>query len=212
MPSADRLAALALTAFVLIAIPGPSVLFVVSRSVTLGRRAGLATVVGNATGIYVQAIAVAIGIGSIVERSVAVFEVIKLAGAAYLVFLGIQAFRARRRLAAAFDPLTPPKSGGRLVRDGFVVGVTNPKAIVIFTAILPQFADPAAGHVPLQLLVFGLIFVLIALVSDGMWALAAGTARQWLVNSPRRLEAVGGAGAIVMIGLGLRLAVSGRKD
>ena len=117
MPSADRLAALALTAFVLIAIPGPSVLFVVSRSVTLGRRAGLATVVGNATGIYVQAIAVAIGIGSIVERSVAVFEVIKLAGAAYLVFLGIQAFRARRRLAAAFDPLTPPKSGGRLVRE-----------------------------------------------------------------------------------------------
>ena len=212
MPSADRLAALALTAFVLIAIPGPSVLFVVSRSVTLGRRAGLATVVGNATGIYVQAIAVAIGIGSIVERSVAVFEVIKLAGAAYLVFLGIQAFRARRSLAAAFDPLTPPKSGGRLVRDGFVVGVTNPKAIVIFTAVLPQFADPAAGHVRLQLLVFGLIFVLIALVSDGMWALAAGTARQWLVNSPRRLEAVGGAGAIVMIGLGLRLAVSGRKD
>jgi threonine/homoserine/homoserine lactone efflux protein len=212
MPSADRLVALALTAFVLIAIPGPSVLFVVSRSVTLGRRAGLATVVGNAAGIYVQAIAVAIGIGSIVERSVAVFEVIKLAGAAYLVFLGIQAFRARRRLAAAFDPLTPPKSGGRLVRDGFVVGVTNPKAIVIFTAVLPQFADPAAGHVPLQLLVFGLIFVLIALVSDGMWALAAGTARQWLVNSPRRLEAVGGAGGIVMIGLGLHLAIGGRKD
>lgn len=200
-------------AFVLIVVPGPSVLFVVSRGIALGRRAALATVVGNAAGVFVQIIAVAAGIGAIIERSVLAFNIMKLAGAAYLVLLGVQALRHRRALT---DVATA--SGGnpiglrRIVADGFLVGVANPKSIVFFTAVLPQFVDPAGGWVPLQLLALGLVFVAIALVSDSAWGVAAGSARSWLARSPRRLEALGGFGGLVMIGLGLRLLTTGRRD
>jgi threonine/homoserine/homoserine lactone efflux protein len=204
--------AMTLTAFVLVAIPGPSVLFVVSRSVMLGRRAGLATVVGNAAGVFVLAVLVAIGIGSIVERSAAVFHTVKLLGAAYLVVLGVRALRGRGKLTEGVGRPLAPKSLTRIIREGFTVGLTNPKAIVIFTAVLPQFANREAGHVPLQLLFFALVFCAIALVSDGAWAVAAGTARNWFARSPRRLEAVGGAGGLVLIGLGVRLALTGRRD
>jgi threonine/homoserine/homoserine lactone efflux protein len=180
--------------------------------VTLGRRAAVATVVGNSAGVYVLVVAVALGVGAIVERSLVVFSAIKLAGAAYLVYLGIQAWRRRGKLRAALDAPVVPISRGRVLWDGFVVGVANPKAIVFFAAVLPQFVDPSLGHVPLQLLLLGLIFVAIALVSDSVWGVAAGTAREWLARSPRRLEVVGGAGAVVMIGLAVRLAFTGRND
>jgi threonine/homoserine/homoserine lactone efflux protein len=96
--------------------------------------------------------------------------------------------------------------------EGFLVGVSNPKAVVFFAAVLPQFADPATGHLPLQLLMLGAVFAVIALICDGTWAVAAGTARDWLARSPRRLEALGGFGGVVMIGLGIRLLTTGRKD
>jgi threonine/homoserine/homoserine lactone efflux protein len=212
MPSTGHLLAFALTSLVLIVVPGPSVLFVVSRAVTLGRRAGLATVVGNAAGLFLQIAAVALGIGTIVERSIAAFTVIKLAGAIYLIYLGVQAVRHRRSLAQALNVPIEPKATRRILRDGLVVGVSNPKAIILFAAILPQFIDRPAGHVTLQLLLLGLISIAIALVSDGSWALAAGTARSWFARSPRRLELLGGAGGLVMIGLGARLALTGRND
>jgi threonine/homoserine/homoserine lactone efflux protein len=211
VPPADVLAAFAATAFLLIVVPGPSVLFVVTRGVALGRRAALATVVGNAAGVYVLVIAVALGLGPVVERSVALFTTIKLAGAAYLVWLGVQAIRHRRELAAAVGAPAAPARAGRAVRDGFVVGVANPKAVVFLVAVLPQFADPARGSVPAQLLLLGLVFVAIALVSDGAWALAAGSARRWLGGSPGRLAALAGAGGVVMIALGLHLALTGRR-
>jgi len=211
LPTA-HLAEFLLTAFVLIVIPGPSVLFVVSRGVALGRRAALATVVGNAGGLALQAALVALGIGSIVERSVAVFTAVKLVGAAYLVFLGIRMIRDRRALAAVADAASAPKSWRRILREGFVVGATNPKGVIIFTAVLPQFVDRPAGHVPVQIGLLGAICVAIALVSDSAWAVASGTARLWLARSPRRLELVGGAGGLTLIGLGIRLAVTGRKD
>src|SRR5262245_57662747 len=147
MPPVDRLPAMVATACVLIAIPGPSVVFVVSRSVALGRRAGLATVVGNAAGVYVQAALVAFGLGTIVERSDAVFSAIKLAGAGYLVLLGVRTVLHRRALATAVDAAVEPKSRRRVAREGFVVGLTNPKAAVIFTAVLPQFVDRDRGWV-----------------------------------------------------------------
>ncbi len=213
MPPPDHVLAFALTAFAIIVVPGPSVLFVISRGVSLGRRAAIATVVGNCLGVYVQVIAVAVGIGSIVERSITVFTAIKLAGAAYLVYLGVQAFRHRRSLAGALAAGPPARiCRARIVREGFVVGLTNPKAMVFFAAILPQFVDRSAGGVPFQLLVLGMIFVLIAFVSDGTWGLAAGTARGWLARSPRRLAVIGGTSGLVMIGLGVRLALTGRKD
>jgi len=155
---------------------------------------------------------VALGVGAVVERSVAVFTVIKLAGAAYLVFLGVQAVRHRRSLGHALHAEAERKTMGTIVRDGVVVGVSNPKAIVFFAAVLPQFADPTAGHVPLQMLLLGTVFVAIAVVCDSTWAVAAGTARAWIARSSRRLELVGGAGGLVMIGIGASLALTGRRD
>jgi threonine/homoserine/homoserine lactone efflux protein len=208
----EHLVAFTLTAFVLIAVPGPSVLFVVARSLTLGRVAGLATVVGNACGVYLQVLAVAFGIGAIVERSIVVFTVVKLVGAAYLIYLGVQAVRHRRALREVFDQGLEARTMRRLFADAFLVGVANPKSIVFFAAILPQFVDRSAGNVPVQLLILGAIFFGIALISDGAWALTAGAARGWLLRRPRRLELVGGAGGLAMIGIGTRLAFSGHHD
>jgi threonine/homoserine/homoserine lactone efflux protein len=199
------------TIFVLIVIPGPSVLFVVSRGVALGRRAALATVLGNTAGLGVLAIIVSLGLGSIVARSVAVFTVIKLAGAAYMVFLGVRMFRDRHALARMLYAAVQPKGMQKMLREGFVVGITNPKAVILMTAVLPQFVDRGAGHVQLQFLLLGAISLIVGLFSDGAWAIVSGTARVWLARSPRRLELIGGAGGLVLIGLGVRLAVTGRK-
>jgi threonine/homoserine/homoserine lactone efflux protein len=206
-----HLLAFALISFALIVVPGPNVLFVISRSVMLGRAAGVGSAVGGQIGVYVQVAAVAFGVGALVERSVAIFTVIKLAGAAYLVWLGVQAVRHRRSLGAALSAAAERKTLVRILRDGFVVGVSNPKAIVFFAAVLPQFVDRSAGHVPVQMLGLGMVFVAIAVLSDSTWALAAGTARAWIARSPRRLELIGGAGGLVMIGIGASLAFTGRK-
>jgi threonine/homoserine/homoserine lactone efflux protein len=203
-----------LTVYVLILIPGPSVLFVVSRGVALGRRAALATVVGNASGFALQLTLVAIGVGSLVARSDAVFTGLKLAGAAYLVFLGFRNIRDRRALAALFAPTTPaaPKPLRRIVREGFFVGATNPKGVIIFTAVLPQFIDRSQGHVTAQLAALGAICIAIALLSDGAWAIASGTARQWLGRSSRRLETMTAAGGAMLIALGVGLALTTRRN
>lgn len=208
----DRALALAATAFAIIVVPGPSVLFVISRGVTLGRRAALATVVGNTAGLGVQLFAVAVGLGAVVQRSIVVFTLLRVAGAAYLVYLGVQALRHRRSIAHAFAAGAERLSMPRILREGFVVGVTNPKSIVLFAAILPQFVDRSAGHVPLQVALLGLICLVIALVSDSTWAVASGSARAWLGRRPGRLAAIGGAGGPITIGLGLQLALTARKD
>lgn len=205
----DHLLAFVLIAFVLILVPGPSVLFVVTRSLTLGRGAGVATVVGNTAGVYVQVIAVALGLGALVQESIAVFQIVKWCGAAYLVFLGVQTFRHRRSLAAALDAPVERRVLRRILADGFVVGLLNPKVIVFFMAVLPQFVD-RSGSVTMQLLTLGAIFCAIALLCDSMWVLLAGAARGRLVSSPRRLAAIGGTGGLVLAGLGAGLAASGR--
>ena len=212
MVPTDRLLTFAAAAFVLIVIPGPSVLFEISRSVALGRRAGLATVAGNAAGEFVQATAVAVGIGAIVQRSAPIFTVLKVAGAAYIVVLGLRAIRDRRALSKVFDATIFPRGGPRIFVEGLIVGTTNPKSLVFFAAILPQFVTPSPGNEPLQLMVLGLVFVLIALLSDSAWVVVAGTARNWFARSPRRLEMVGGAGGLMMIAVGVRLAFTGRRD
>jgi threonine/homoserine/homoserine lactone efflux protein len=209
---ASHLLTFALLSFALILVPGPNVLFVISRSLMLGRAAGVATAAGGQIGIYVQVAAVAFGVGALVERSVAVFTVIKLAGAGYLVYLGIQGIRNRRRLGAALESEAQRKTVRRIVYDGILVGVSNPKAIIFFLAVLPQFVDRPAGHIPEQMLLLGSIFLAIAVLCDSSWALAAGAARSWLARSPRRLELIGGTGGLVMIGIGASLALTGRKD
>jgi threonine/homoserine/homoserine lactone efflux protein len=211
LPTSHLLVFLA-TAVVFLVTPGPSVLFVVSRSVVHGSAAGVATVVGNTAGVFVQVVAVAFGIGPLVERSIALFTVLKLAGAAYLIYLGVRAVRHRRSLAEALGVQTERKTLARIVADGFTVGVTNPKAIVFFAAILPQFVDRATGHVPLQLIELGGVMASIALLSDSTYALVAGRVRTWLASSPKRMEAIGGAGGLTMIAIGASLALTGRKD
>ncbi len=210
MLSSDRLLAFGITAFVVIVIPGPSVLFVVGRALASGRRVAVLTVIGNALGEYFQVIAVAFGIGAVAEQSVAAFTALKLAGGAYLVYLGVRTFRERRSLAAALAAPVPGRSARRSFMEGVTVGVTNPKTIVFLAAILPQFVN--GGHVPAQILLLGLIFAAIALVSDSMWALAAGAFRAWFARSPRRLELVGGAGGLAIVAVGAGLLISGRKD
>jgi threonine/homoserine/homoserine lactone efflux protein len=200
------------TAFIIILIPGPSVLFTVSRAIVLGRVAGVATVAGNTVGAFTQVLAVAFGIGPLIERSIALFTVLKLAGAGYLIFLGVQAIRHRHSLAEALGRQVERKSTARIVLDGFTVGVTNPKVIVFFSAILPQFVDRQAGNIPAQIIMLGAIFAAIALLSDSAWALAAGTVRAWLSRSPRRLALLGGTGGLAMIAIGTRLAFTGRQN
>ncbi len=211
--SLHQFLAFTLLSVVLVAVPGPSVLFTIGRALTVGRREALLTVLGNAIGVYLQVIAVAVGIGVIVERSAVVFGVVKLVGAAYLVYLGVRAVRHRRGVTSALAagvPAVLPSS--RAVRDGVVVGLANPKSIVFLVVALPQFTDPGAGSVPLQMVVLGAVFPVVAVLLDSVWAVLAGTARAWFSRSPRRLELVGGAGGLMMIGLGVGIAVSGRRD
>jgi len=210
--SSDHLLGYALASFVLIVIPGPSVLFVVGRALAYGRRTALATVCGNAAGNYVAAACVAFGIGTLVERSVSVFTAVKLAGALYLVWLGIRAIRRRKALASAFSGVTEGRGDRHAAGAGFIVGVTNPKALILFGAVLPQFVDRAAGHVPVQMLLLSLVSIAIGLISDSTWGVAASFVRSWFARSDRRFELVGGAGGLAMIGVGLTVAVTGRQS
>ncbi|WP_030415674.1 LysE family translocator [Streptomyces sp. NRRL S-1448] len=214
MVSADRLLAFAVMSLLVIVIPGPSVLFVIGRALAHGRRTALATVLGNVLGSYLLVAAVAFGLGALVERSAAVFLAVKLAGAAYLVLLGVQAFRHRKDMKlTAVQPAGPRARGDlRTVADGVLVGCTNPKGIVFFAAVLPQFVDHAAGGLPAQMLVLGLVPIGIGLITDTVWGLTASAARAWFARSERRLSLIGGAGGFAMIGLGLTVAATGHAD
>ncbi len=212
MPPLASLTAFLVLSLVLVPIPGPSVLFVVGRAISHGRRAALLTVAGNAGGLYLQVVLVAAGLGAVVERSAAAFTAVKLAGAAYLAWLGVQAIWHRRDLALVLDAAGTVRRRRSLVLDGFVVGATNPKTVLFFTAILPQFVEVGGAPAASQMAVLGLVFVAVALVLDSAWGLAAGTARRWFAGSPRRLERLGGAGGLVMVGLGLSLAFSTRQS
>ncbi|MEH3033369.1 MAG: LysE family translocator [Aeromicrobium erythreum] len=211
MPEMSQVLTFAVAAAIVIAIPGPSVVFVIGRAIAHGRDVALASVLGNTLGLVVVLALVAGGLGYVVQTSATVYLVLKLAGAGYLVWLGVQAWRHRRELRLdATSTDTRRLSVRSSIRQGFVVGVTNPKAFVIFAAMLPPFVDRSAGHVPVQMLVLGSIAVLIGLASDSVWALVAARLRDWFARSPRRSEAMGAVGGASMVGLGVSLAVSGR--
>jgi threonine/homoserine/homoserine lactone efflux protein len=210
--STGQVLGFAVTCLIVIAIPGPSVLFVIGRALAYGRRTALASVAGNVAGVQVVAMSVALGVGTLVQRSDTVFGVVKFGGAAYLVWLGVKAIRHRRSLESAIAVAPAPRGGWRAAAEGFTVGVANPKAYVLFAAVLPQFANSSAGHVPVQLLLLSLVSLPIGLISDGSWGLAASGVRAWFARSPRRLELVGGLGGLTMIGLGVTLALTGRRD
>jgi len=207
----ENLGAFVLASIVLIVIPGPSVLFVIGRSLALGRLGGLLSVVGNALGMVPIVAAVALGVGALVAQSVVIFTVIKFAGALYLVYLGVQAIRHRADAAAAVNGDAPTRSHWRQLGEGFVVGITNPKTIAFFVAVLPQFVDFTAGSIPLQLFELGIVFVVLALLCDSIWAIAASAARDWFGRSPKRAAHLAATGGVMMIGLGGVLALSGNK-
>jgi len=201
VPTAN-LIAFALVSIPIILIPGPSVLFAIGRALALGRIGGLLSVLGNGVGILVAVVAVAVGVGYLLAESLILFTVVKVAGAGYLIYLGIQAIRHRSARADAMSVEVPPTARWKLLVQGFIVGLTNPKTIVFFVAVLPQFVDYQAGSIPLQLLTLGLIFVAIGVPSDAVWALAAGFARDWFAKSPRRISTLSATGGVLMIGLG----------
>ena len=205
--STSQVLAFAVLSLVMIVIPGPSVLFTIGRALTVGRREALLSVAGNALGAYLQVVAVACGVGVVVERSAAVFTVVKLAGAAYLVYLGVRAIRHRRKVTDALAESVSRIGPARAFRDGVVVGFTNPKTIIFMVVVLPEFTDG-----PLQMLLLGALFPVIAVACDSVWAFAAATARTWFARSPRRLEAIGGTGGLMMIGLGATIALTNRTD
>jgi threonine/homoserine/homoserine lactone efflux protein len=210
--SLDQILTFGLAALVIIVIPGPSVVFTIGRALAYGRSVALATVVGNTLGLLTIVALVAVGLGVVVQESIVVFTVLKLAGAAYLVWLGVEAVRRRREFLSADSPElvgATPMTWRRAVRQGYVVGASNPKGYMMLAAVLPQFVDRAEGHVQLQMLMLGLLATTIGLLSDSVWAIVASQLRAWFNRSPSRGAAMGTVGGVSMIGLGVGLAVTG---
>lgn len=200
MPSSSQWVAFLIASILFIQVPGPSLLFTIGRALTVGRREALLSVVGNALGLLAQVSLVAVGLGAVVAASATAYTAIKLLGAGYVIWLGVQAIRHRSDARRAMADATPVRRG-HPVRIGFTVGATNPKTIVFFVAFLPQFTDPT-GPIALQTMVLGLVFGLLAVASDSIWALAAGAARAWFASRPSRLDTLSATGGTMMIGLG----------
>jgi len=202
-----------IAAMIIILAPGPSVLFVIARAIAWGRKIAVFTVAGNVTGAFVLSSLVAFGLGPILSSSELAYSAVQWSGGGYLVYLGISAIRARKIHAADMR-----NQGGsvptfwRSVRDGFWVGALNPKGLVFYAAVLPQFVDIERGQVTSQLLLLGALFSILAFISDGTWGLLAGTARAWLASDEKRLENLRSIGGIVMITLGLLVIASAVRD
>ena len=204
IPLPSRLWEYLIATILIILAPGPSVLFTIARAIAWGRVAAIATVIGNAAGMFLVSVLVALGIGPILQRSEILYNGIQWAGGAYLIYLGYAAIAASKVDAADMQKTVGGKpSFFTSVRNGFWVGVLNPKSVVFFAAILPQFIDQEKNNVTAQLLLLGAIFALIALISDGSYGLLAGTIRQWLAGDVKRLIFMRLTGGVVMIALGI---------
>ena len=205
----SRLPEYIVAAMVIILAPGPSVLFVIARAIAWGRKTAVFTVAGNVTGAFALSTLVAIGLGPILQKSDLAYAAIQWGGGLYLMYLGFDAIRHRKVHAEDMRNQGDIAPGiARSMRDGFWVGALNPKGLVFYAAILPQFVDREKGSVALQLILLGAIFSLLAFISDGSWGLLAGTARQWLATDAKRLEKLRATGGIVMIILGISVLIS----
>lgn len=206
----SQLGAMVLACVVLIAVPGPSVMFVVGRALSHGRNVALLTALGNAIGCYSAGVLVAVGLGPLLQRWDLLFQLFKWAGVLFLIWIGIQAVRHAGPVgegdAAQVDGAA---SRWKAVRAGAVVGFTNPKNLILFTVVVPQFVNPAAGNLPLQMVLLGLVPLTVGLVCDSTWALTAATARGWLTRSAKRMTAVQRGGGLAVIAVGASVAVSG---
>lgn len=204
VPPRDHLVEFLIASTLIILMPGPSVMFTIARAIAWGRLVAFLTVVGNAFGMLAMAALIAFGFGPLLERSPLLYAVVQWGGGLYLVWLGVDALRHREAHAAdMMDQGPTAPTAFRTFREGFVVGILNPKSLVFFAAVFPQFVDRDAGNVSLQLLVLGVIFVTIGVICDGTWGIVAGTVRVWLADNPRRLVQMRVVGGFVMIVLGV---------
>ncbi len=193
-------------ALVIIAIPGPSVMFAISRALVLGRRGAILTVVGNGIGVFVQALAVSVGLGVIIESNEVLLTVIRLAGAAFLIYLGVTAIRHRRVGLDLSAPAVVPTSRN-VLRESIIVGLSNPKTIVFFSAAFPQFVVSDGTPIVVQMVLLSVIFVVFGISGDAVYALSAGAARDWFAKSPSRVIAMRTIGGLAMITLGIVTAL-----
>jgi threonine/homoserine/homoserine lactone efflux protein len=196
-------------AMVIILAPGPSVLFIIARAIAWGRATAVATVAGNVTGAFTLSLMVAFGLGPILQRSELAFISVQLLGGFYLIYLGIDAIRHSKIHAEDMVNQGDAKpSPLKSMKDGFWVGALNPKGLVFFAAILPQFIDKGSSNVTAQLVLMGATFSILALFSDGSWGLIAGTVREWMATTPGRLVTMRRIGGFVMITLGVFTLIS----
>lgn len=192
----------------IVAVPGPSVVFTVGRALSAGRRSALATVLGNGVGVFAQAVVIAVGLGTVLASVTWAFIAIKVTGGCYLIWLGIEAIRHRHVTMEAAD--TPQQFLLTDFRTGVTVGLTNPKTLIFLYALLPAFVPSGASTVP-QMLLLGTIFAAVAVAGDSVWAIPAGTARAWFTQSPRRIGRLRTAGGAIQIGLGTYTVATGAK-
>jgi threonine/homoserine/homoserine lactone efflux protein len=204
MTDASTLALFMVAALALAVVPGPAVLYIVATSVDQGRLAGFVSALGIAVGSLVHVVAATVGLSSLIASSATAFTVVKYAGAAYLVVLGIRRLLTKETVDLVGS--RPPRPHRRLFADGVVVNVLNPKTALFFLAFLPQFVDLDGDAATLQILALGLIFTLIALSSDSLWALAAGTLGAWLKRSRGYLAVRRWVTGTVFVALGLSTA------
>ena len=210
IPDTSNLLVFVVAALALLLVPGPAVLYVVARSINQGRRAGLASVLGIHVGTLVHIAAATVGLSALIASSAVAFTAVKIAGAVYLVGLGLWTLFSRR--AEPEVALGGERNLRRAFAQGIVVNVLNPKTALFFLAFLPQFLDQGASHPAVQIAVLGLLFALLGLVTDSAWALAAGTAGGLLRRSTRFVRAQRYVTGTVYIGLGVVTAFAGRSD
>jgi threonine/homoserine/homoserine lactone efflux protein len=206
MPDPSRLALFVGAALLLLVVPGPSVLYIVTQSVSHGRRAGIASVAGITTGTLVHIVAATVGLSALLASSALAFDVVKYLGAAYLIVIGVRRLAGLER--AQDERARGPRNLGRLYRQGIVVNTLNPKTALFFLAFLPQFVDPSRGVAWVQVLLLGLLFATLGFLSDGTWALVAGTLGERLRRSGRFPAVQRYVSGSVFVGLGAVAAFS----
>jgi threonine/homoserine/homoserine lactone efflux protein len=210
VPGAANLGLFIGAALVLLLVPGPAVLYIFARSVAQGRLAGLVSIVGIHSATLVHVAAAALGLSALLASSALAFSVVKYAGAAYLIWLGLKKIFGRSEVADV-DVTAQANGYGRLFRDGFIVNLLNPKTALFFLAFLPQFVEADRGHVAMQIAFLGLVFTLLGIMTDGCYALAAGTVGNWLKGSRAYLEVERYVSGVLFIGLGLTAAFAGNQ-
>ena len=201
MPSSSNIAAFLVLAAVIILVPGPSVLFTIGRALILGTKAAVLSVLGNAFGVGIQIVVIALGLGVAIQQSESVFFIIRVFGAGMICYLGIKAFLSRADFDLNLKQET--ESAASVVRQSIIVGVTNAKTFVFFIAALPSFTSPELGNPTLQMLFLGALFSVIGTLSDSVYAIAAGQARSWLASSQQRLATFRGIGGLALTLLGI---------